>query len=158
MTVRPTEKSHTDAEGRRETVLRAPSSHEAVESIIDRLVHVIRGLPLSETARYHLQFVVHEALTNAVVHGNHVDAAKCVTATCRCEPDRVTIVVEDEGNGFDPASVPDPTTEPNILKESGRGIFLMRSSADEGRYENGGRRVILTKRYALPHASPPETD
>jgi len=154
----PTEKTRTEADGYRETVLQAPSSHEAVEAIIDRLSHVIRDLPLSDTARYRLQFVVHEALTNAVTHGNRVDPAKLVTATCRCGPDQVTVTIEDEGEGFDPGSVPDPTAEPNILRESGRGIFLMRSYADACRFENGGRRVVLVQRYDLPRDGPPDID
>ena len=158
MAVFPTEQTRTDADGCRETVLQAPSSHEAVESIIDRISHLIRDIPLSETGRYHIQFVIHEALTNAVVHGNGLDPAKTVTATCRFEDDQVTVIVEDDGNGFDPADVPDPTSEENILRESGRGIFLMRSYADACRFENGGRRVILVKRYDLPHNGPPEID
>ena len=156
-TVPPSKTTSSGPDGCRETVLRAPSSHDSVESIIDRIGHLIRDLPLSETARYRLQFVVHEALTNAVVHGNGTDPSKPVTATCRFEPHQVTVIVEDEGNGFDPDSVPDPTTDSNILRESGRGVFLMRSYADECRFENGGRRVVLVERYDLPHDGPPDT-
>ncbi len=154
MTVTPSETTSTGPDGCRQTVLKAPSNHDSVESIIDRISHLIRHLPLSETGRYRLQFVVHEALTNAVVHGNGIDPAKRVTATCRFEPEQVTVIIEDEGNGFDACAVPDPTAETNILKESGRGVFLMRTYADECRFENGGRRVILVKRYDEPHDGP----
>lgn len=152
------ERTRLGPDGCRETVLRAPSSHDSVEAMVSRISHLIRGLPLSETGRYRLQFVVHEALTNAVVHGNAGDPAKAVTVTCRFEADAVTVTVEDAGQGFDPDAVPDPTTERNVLRESGRGIFLMRAYADACRFENGGRRVVLVKRYDLPHDGPLDID
>ncbi len=158
MPISPSEQTRVGPDDCRETVFRVPSSHDAVESLIDRIGHLIRDLPLSESARYYLQFVVHEALTNAVVHGNGTDPCKAVTVTCRFEASQVTVVVSDEGNGFDPAGVPDPTTEANILRESGRGVYLMRAYADECRFEDGGRRVVLVKRYDLPHDGPLDFD
>jgi serine/threonine-protein kinase RsbW len=56
---------------------------------------------------------------------------------------QLRVVVEDEGEGFDPASIPDPTTAERLLSESGRGIFLMRAFADEVTYQKGGRCVEL---------------
>ena len=158
MTASLTERITEGPDGRREIALEAPSTHDSVEAVIDRIGHLIRDLPLSECAGYRIQFVAHEALTNAVVHGNGTDPAKPVTATCRVEPDQLTITIEDEGNGFDPDNVPDPTAEANVLRESGRGVFLMRAYTDECRFERGGRRVILVKRFDLPHGAAPATN
>ena len=151
-----TERIIEGADGRREIVLEAQSTHDAVEAVIDRIGHLIRDLPLSECSRYRIQFVAHEALSNAVVHGNHSDPAKPVTATCRVEPAQLTLVIDDQGNGFAPSDVPDPTTDCNVLRESGRGVFLMRAYADECRFERGGRRVVLVKRFDLPHGTAPD--
>jgi len=127
-------------------VLRAPSSHVSVETMTDRVCEAFRELPLQEKTRFGLKLAVHEALSNAVVHGNKNDPSKQVTVTCRCRPHQVTIIVDDEGDGFDPDSVPDPTTEHHLLDEAGRGIFLIRCYVDECRFENQGRRIIIVKR------------
>jgi len=55
------------------------------------------------------------------------------------------IAVEDEGKGFNPLKLSDPTLNENLLKENGRGIYLMKHLMDEVRFENSGRRVIMTK-------------
>jgi len=152
MAGRRCDETTASANGARETVLRAPSSHESVESMMERIAQISRDYPLSDAARYKLNFAVHEALTNAVVHGNHTDPSKHVTVVCRGERDRMTVAIEDEGSGFDPDAVPDPTAGHNVLKESGRGILLIRACADECRYESGGRRVVIAKRFDLPHS------
>ena len=93
-----------------------------------------------------------------VMHGNEgLVSTRAVFTSTRLEDPAFMIGVDDEGNGFDPDSVPDPTTDSNILRESGRGVFLMRSYADECRFENGGRRVVLVKRHDLPHDGPLDT-
>ncbi|MFP4056541.1 MAG: ATP-binding protein [Candidatus Brocadiia bacterium] len=128
-----------------QTVLRCPSTHEAVEETTDRLSDMLVALPLSERERFELTLAIHEALANAAHHGNRDDPAKDVTVTWCCRPDRLLIAVDDEGEGFDPAAVPDCTAEENILRESGRGIFLIRRLADECHFENHGRRVVMIK-------------
>lgn len=92
---------------------------------------------------------VREAVTNAVVHGNRQDANKTVDVTLKSSPDAVEISVHDQGAGFNPEDVPDPTAEENILKASGRGIFFMRSFMDEVNWlirPGGGTTVRMLKR------------
>ena len=125
--------------------LRAPSTHESVELLTDRVCGLLCEAPIQDSARFRLRMAIHEALTNAVEHGNHGDPAKQVTVTCAIEPSEVRITIDDEGNGFDPEAVPDPTEEENLLKEGGRGIFLIHRYADECRFENNGRRLVLIK-------------
>jgi serine/threonine-protein kinase RsbW len=92
---------------------------------------------------------VREAVTNAVVHGNQKDENKTVDVTLKSSPDAVEISVHDQGTGFNPETVPDPTAEENILKASGRGIFFMRSFMDEVDWlirPGGGTTVRMLKR------------
>jgi serine/threonine-protein kinase RsbW len=92
---------------------------------------------------------VREAVTNAVVHGNRQDSEKAVDLTLKSSPDAVEIIVHDQGEGFNPKEVPDPTEDANILKTSGRGIFFMRSFMDEVDWlirPGGGTTVRMIKR------------
>lgn len=84
-----------------------------------------------------------EAVNNAITHGNHLDSSKKVCLDIVGNPDTIEFVVEDEGPGFDYTKVPDPTLPENLEKLSGRGIFLMRTLADEISFENDGRKIKL---------------
>lgn len=102
-----------------------------------------------------IEIALHEALLNAVVHGNHGDPRKHVHVRCHCEPDEISILVRDEGPGFDADRVPDPTAPENIQSTHGRGIYLMRAYMDEVRFEEGGRAVHMRKRApSKPRRSP----
>lgn len=84
-----------------------------------------------------------EAMNNAIVHGNNFDPNKKVTVHYVIEDNQVEYTISNEGEEFDPDSLPDPTAPENLEKESGRGIFVMRMMADEVEYSNGGRTVTL---------------
>lgn len=92
-----------------------------------------------------------ELVNNAILHGNKKDPAKSVTILMEFESGEVTIRVEDQGAGFDPGAVPDPLAQENLLREVGRGIFIVRSLMDNLTFERqpgGGMAVVLRKRYA----------
>lgn len=84
-----------------------------------------------------------ECVNNAIVHGNKLDKNKKVHIHYHINNQRIEVTVTDEGDGFDPDSLPDPTAEENIEKECGRGIFLMRNLSDELTFEDNGRRVTM---------------
>lgn len=84
-----------------------------------------------------------EAVTNAIVHGNNNDPQKNVTIEVIKEDKKLTIIVEDEGNGFDLNKVPDPTKPDYIEKPDGRGIFLMKNLTDDMEFEKNGAIVKL---------------
>jgi len=93
---------------------------------------------------------VREAITNAIVHGNKEDDTKKVELTFNCAQRAVEIEVADQGEGFDAASVADPTAPENILKTSGRGNFLIRNFMDEVEWlkrAEGGTTVRMIKRF-----------
>ena len=92
---------------------------------------------------------VREAVTNAVLHGNKLDEAKIVEVELKKSPEAFEINVHDQGSGFNPNDVPDPTKEENILKTSGRGIFFMRNFMDEVDWSadpGGGTTVRMIKK------------
>ena len=80
-----------------------------------------------------ISMAVREAAVNAVLHGNAYDPSKRMTVAFENTPQALVITITDEGRGLDVNSIPDPTTPENLLKQSGRGIFLMRAFMDEVR-------------------------
>ena len=78
-----------------------------------------------------LLLAITESCTNAIIHGNKSDATKLVTIDVTKEDKQLIIRVKDQGKGFDPALIPDPTETDNLLKDSGRGIYLMRVYMDD---------------------------
>ena len=92
--------------------------------------------------------VAREATVNAVLHGNRSDGRKHVTATLEWTAESLRIGIADEGSGFDPDAVPDPLLAENLLRSSGRGIFLMRAYMDEVHFRqlNPGQEIVLVKR------------
>jgi serine/threonine-protein kinase RsbW len=92
---------------------------------------------------------VTEIVTNAVNHGNRNDLHKKVMVSVRLDKESVTIQVEDQGGGFDSEHLENPLDEKNLLKEAGRGVFIVKSLMDEVKFEtlpNNGTIVTLVKR------------
>ncbi len=100
---------------------------EVDEFIFDK----INPLNLEADVLSNLSLAISEALSNAMVHGNKLDPNKDVTVSIRISRDDLVLSIKDQGEGFDPKSVPDPTIPENILKDSGRGIHIMRSFIDK---------------------------
>ncbi len=100
---------------------------------------------VNEEIKSNLTLSVSEASSNAMVHGNKLDPKKFVDIKVTVYEDKINVIIKDEGNGFDPNSVPDPTSPENLLKDSGRGIFIMKSFLKELKYNftETGTEVIL---------------
>ncbi len=108
----------------------------------NHLIRKCRWVPGNEED---IEVALREALANAVIHGNHEDPGKQVYVGCRGGTDEVSIVIRDEGEGFDLGEVPDPTSPENIKSSHGRGIYLMKTLMDEVRFERGGAVVYMQK-------------
>lgn len=96
---------------------------------------------------------VREAVINAIVHGNREEPGKRVVMAIDLEGQDLVVRVQDEGEGFDPDSLPDPTSPENLLRPSGRGVFMMRQFADSIEYSFPSERgtvVTMRKRIATP--------
>lgn len=97
---------------------------------------------------FSVRLAMEEALVNAIKHGNRSDSTKQVHIACRLFPERLWIQVTDEGRGFDPSQVSDPTDPANIESPCGRGIMLMRSFMSHVEFSPPGNRVVLQKERA----------
>jgi serine/threonine-protein kinase RsbW len=124
-----------------------PSTFDALEKVVDELMELARDVKCDDEHLERIELALREALANAIFHGNRQDPEKKVSVRCFCQPDRGLLVsVEDEGSGFDPKQVPDPTQAECLLEAHGRGLFLMRRLVDRVRISRSGRRVTLVKR------------
>jgi serine/threonine-protein kinase RsbW len=101
-----------------------------------------------EDTRGGISMAVREAMINAVLHGNAYDPNKYVNLTFEQNGPELTVIIVDQGKGFVPDEVPDPLAPENLLKQSGRGIFLMRAFMDEVRFRklDPGTEITLIKR------------
>jgi len=103
---------------------------------------------LDEDTRTGVSMAVREAMINAILHGNAYDPGKRVNLTFEQNGRDLIVTISDEGKGFQPEEVPDPLAPENLLKQSGRGIFLMRAFMDEVRFRklSSGTEITLIKR------------
>ena len=96
-------------------------------------------------AQFAVRLALDEALANAICHGNQQDPQKDVVVECSIGDDSVAISVTDQGTGFNPGEVPDPTLDENLEKPHGRGIMLMRAYMSDVRFNDQGNCVTLIK-------------
>lgn len=112
-----------------------------VESFID---NVKDKFNIDDDIYGNIMVAITESVNNAIRHGNKEDKSKNVTLTAVSNDNALIFTVQDEGPGFDPNSLPDPTAPENIDKVGGRGIFLMKHLCDEVKFSDNGRMVELT--------------
>jgi len=93
-----------------------------------------------------IRLALEEVLVNAIKHGNKYDQNKSIQVDHEIDENRVVFTITDEGEGFHPADVPDPTADENLEKPCGRGLMLMQAFMDEVVYNNRGNQVRLIKR------------
>jgi serine/threonine-protein kinase RsbW len=104
-----------------------------------------------------VELALREAMNNAILHGNRMDARKLVHVRCCCENTKgVFIVVRDQGHGFDPNSVSNPLTVENLGAEHGRGIHLMKWAMDEVSFNRGGTEVHIRKESGNQQKAAPQ--
>jgi serine/threonine-protein kinase RsbW len=104
-----------------------------------------------EDSAHWIGMSVRESVTNAIQHGNRLDSNKKVDVRFEILPDRISISVKDQGNGFRIEDVPSPLESGNLLKPSGRGIFYMRTFMDEVEFRplsHGGMEVLMMKKIS----------
>ena len=124
------------------------STLDSVDNAEEIAVGVAQRAGFDEDDLIKIGMAVRESMVNAVVHGNRYNAQKKVRFSVGHSQERFTIRIADEGDGFDFEHVPDPLAPENLMRSSGRGIFLIRSFMDEfqmKRLEPGGTEVTLVK-------------
>ena len=129
--------------------LRFSSRIEFVDEAAAAVAGIIARAGISEEAAFGIDMAVREAITNAMLHGNKFDETKLVEISVKRTSTLLEISVRDQGAGFNPVDIPDPTQEENLLKASGRGIFFMRNFMEEvdwSVHPEGGTIVRMIKR------------
>ena len=121
---------------------------EDVEQAERALLEAVEARHYDKASCFAIRLALEEALANAFKHGNKGDPSKIVRLECEVESDLVRIEVEDQGEGFDPATVPDPTEQENVEIPSGRGLTLMRAFMSEVHIQPPGNRVRM--KYVRP--------
>ncbi len=123
-----------------------PSDAESGRRVLDELLKQLRAQNWSDHEVFGIRLAAHEALVNAICHGNGLDIQKQVQVHYRISPELVRIEILDEGQGFDPACVPNPTDPERLQCPSGRGVMLMRAYMTRVEYRGHGNCVVLEKR------------
>lgn len=133
----------------------APSLYEHLTAFADIVESAAEQAGASQDDQVDLMVAVMEALNNAIDHGNGEDASKEVHLKIEILPNAMTIWVQDEGKGFNPAATPDPREPENLMNDSGRGLLMMRAFMDEVDFvpSQTGTLVKMTK-YFSPDSSP----
>jgi serine/threonine-protein kinase RsbW len=132
-----------------ELVLRVPSDVDCVGEAVDIVASQVEThFADARTVRFNLRVALGEALSNAILYGTRSDPSKLVAVRVRFGRTAIEMEVNDDGEGFDPAIVPDPTTPEHASATSGRGIFLIRTLVDEVHFNEKGNTICMTLRRA----------
>jgi serine/threonine-protein kinase RsbW len=128
-----------------------PSDPSEAIRIVEEIVPQLEEHHREKPAVLHVRLALEEALINAVKHGNQLDPTKKVRVVYRVVRERFDIIITDEGPGFDPQDVPDPTALENLERPCGRGLLLMRHYMSEVVYNSRGNSVRMSKVFVESH-------
>lgn len=129
----------------RRTHLAFASRLDQITPVQDAVLAEVEAAGFPEQAVFAIRLALDEALVNAVRHGNGLDAKKQVTVDYQVSGDRFEVCVCDQGEGFRPEALPDPTSEQNLTRPNGRGVMLMRAYMTEVAYNERGNCVRMVK-------------
>ena len=132
--------------------LSLPSSMQHVYLVDVVVTEVLGGTDFTEEIQEQINLAAIEASTNAIKHGNKEDPRKRAIIQFGLDENKLTIVIEDEGEGFTRKEVADPLDPENLLKSSGRGLFLMEACMDSVTYEANGTIIKMVKYTETPEA------
>ena len=126
-----------------------PSDYESGQAVVERIMKVVGTSRFSTRDAFAIRLSVDEAVTNAIKHGNRLSPDKTVRVGFRLDDRGVWVEIEDQGPGFRPEDVPDPTADENLERPCGRGLMLMREFMTRIEYNKKGNVVVLEK-FHLP--------
>jgi serine/threonine-protein kinase RsbW len=122
-----------------------PSDPAEARRVQEEIESALKSHQFSSPDIFGIKLALEEALVNAIKHGNQLDRAKTVRIAYHITPERFDVLIADQGPGFDPTEVPDPTAVENLERPSGRGLMLMRHYMTEVRYNEHGNVVVMSK-------------
>lgn len=127
-----------------------PGNSSAGSALQERIVKEMEQFSYSMRDVFAIRLSFEEGFTNAVRHGNKLDESKSVYVSCRINESRLQIQIRDEGEGFNPDAVPDPTNEVFIERPTGRGLLLIRTYMSHCEYCDNGRSLIMVRERNSP--------
>jgi len=122
-----------------------PNQHEDVVRIQQAVIAQLESEGWENKVIFGVRLSMEEAMVNAIRHGNQSHSHKRVHIVCKLNKDRIFVQITDEGEGFVPEDIPDPTLEENLDSPNGRGLMLMRNFMTRVEYNTAGNRVIMEK-------------
>lgn len=122
-----------------------PSDIEYIKKVSKEILRHLQHLKIDKSIQFDIRLVVEEAVRNGIEHGNNYNKHLPITVSYTLDKDKIEIEVEDRGKGFDLKKVPDPRTKAQIMKEGGRGVFLIYKLMDKVTYNKKGNKVSMTK-------------
>ena len=126
-------------------LIKVPSEIESIKKVSSEILNSLSQYGVDEDRLFDIRLCTEEVVRNAIVHGNLLNKDLVVKVNYWVEDDALNIEVEDEGAGFDHEKVPDPTQDDNLVKEGGRGVYLVHHFMDEVTFNEKGNKVRLVK-------------
>ena len=133
-----------------------PSDLQRGREVQDAILAACKEAAFTDDAFFAVKLALDEAVTNAIKHGNKLDANKSVEVVARVTPESAHVEVRDEGPGFVRRRVPDPLLEENLDKCSGRGLLLIEAYMSQVSWSEDGRTIRMTKRNSNEPPTVPE--
>ena len=121
------------------------SDAAACRQVLNDVVEQLEARHWVQRDVFSIHLAIEEALSNAIQHGNHFDTAKHIRVSCCLYPHRVRIEIADEGGGFNPEALPDPTCDEQVHQPTGRGVMLMKAFMSRVEFNNRGNGVTMEK-------------
>jgi serine/threonine-protein kinase RsbW len=121
------------------------STYEEIDTVTPRILKEMDEAGYNDETIRKMKLTVTELLANAIGHGNQNEPRKKVTVGHVVEPEMTLVGVMDEGDGFDPAIIPDPTLPENLIKDHGRGLYIVGNYIDEMLFNKKGNRILIKK-------------
>jgi len=125
--------------------LAVPARSGAGDQVLDQLLFQMQLLAWPEKDIFNVQLAFAEAMTNAIIHGNHSDPQKMVYLQCGIRENEIRVSIRDEGGGFNPDELPDPRHPDHIFNPSGRGILLIRHIMSRVEFLPSGNGLTMIK-------------
>ena len=125
--------------------MQIPSDIKHIRKASSEIEKFLGSANVDSSLIFDIRLSVEEAIKNAIIHGNKNNGKLPVFISYSLEGNKFHVEVEDRGNGFNPANIPDPTLDDNLLRAGGRGVFLIERLMDEVKYNDRGNKLFMVK-------------